>query len=535
MNYTTFFLLLSFSLALAGRQFSSQSKTSRPVIFFLDSSGERNEPYYLTRCAVESAAHHNPNHQVIVYSNGFATQSWADISPNIQVLPFEPLSWMENEPTLAPMKAWYESKAAHEGFVLNNIADAVRLVLLYLHGGTYFDTDVLSIKPLSHFNLGGHSSRQNIVAWQYEPEDLKALPFEEELQINVATLINFQPFLPFLRTMMKSFVQEFSPNQWGFQGPGLITRVYKNIGTHANKNERRDITLLEKDTVNLVGWNQVNQFFWDVRVGSKGEQLLAKIQRESTLVHVWGSQIGKQLPFIQNNDILSHLYSMACPISYEKYFLNRPSPPFPANLFKNEIAATTTAETTETIETNRLHQIILNNTKIVMLYPTIGMQLKGGNELFNMLFRTKLELDAQVVFGKLNRANGTLTTLQSSKLVDEMNRYLQDDVVLCFGIPNEMKRCRSTTLESNFGHTLQSGYHTIYAWLETKKITHTSKLVASTVVSSPTSMMAVTSVVVDFQQFKIFEQQNIHVQLKGKSHNNIPRKIMNSVSNGVHK
>ena len=118
MYYTTFFFLLSFSLAFAGRHFPSQSKTSRPVIFFLDSSGERNEPYYLTRCAVESAAHHNPNHQVIVYSNGFATQSWADISPNIQVLPFEPLSWMENEPTLAPMKAWYVSKAAEEGFVL---------------------------------------------------------------------------------------------------------------------------------------------------------------------------------------------------------------------------------------------------------------------------------------------------------------------------------------------------------------------------------------------------------------------------------
>jgi hypothetical protein len=511
-------LLILFLVSLLFTRGKLFNGSKRPIIFFLDTSGERDEPFFLTRCAVASAAHHNPEHQVIVYSNGFAAQTWSDISPNIHILPFEPLVWMKKQPKLSQLKNWFQSKESKQGFALNNIADAMRLVLLYLHGGTYFDTDILSIKPLS--NLGNH---QNVVAWQYEHNDLNFLKGDVKRQINVATLINFEQSFSFISTMLERFVKELDPRKWGHQGPGLITRVYMD----ANERVKKKIKLLEKNTVNLVGWNEVHKFFWGVKDGTKGAEILRSLKRYSTLVHLWGSQVGKQLPFVKNNHVLSHLYSLACPVTYEKYFLTRSPPTFPTSLIKNIVVspdhmknpgdeiAVSTSETNGMININtlkRFHNIVLNNTKIIIKYPTVGLQVCVEDEMYNMVFSTQLELNAETV---LQKAGYLLNIEKSNELLQEMNRYLRDDVLMCFGIPNELRRCRATTSQHNFGHILQPGHYLIYAWLETKE--HRSaelKEAPIALVSSPTSMMAVTYIIVCFHYLKMMEQEQLIQQVK---------------------
>ena len=251
------------------------STTTRPVIFFLDSSGERNEPYFLTLCAVESAALQNPGHDIHVYSNAFDTQTWSHVSSHVKVLPFEPLVWMGSDTDARDfdaMRHWYLSDASAKGFAINNLADAMRLVLLYKHGGTYLDTDVLSLKPLSSLDW-----QENILAYQNEEEDLK-LSQEAELTINVATMVNFLPRNDLIKDMIATFVKEFQADRWGWQGPQLITRVYK-------KGAYSGVTVLQKYTLNPVGWHQVDLLFETANDGD-GAQLWRDVSSRSTLVHL---------------------------------------------------------------------------------------------------------------------------------------------------------------------------------------------------------------------------------------------------------
>ena len=42
----------------------------------------------------------------------------------------------------------WESQISGRGFSLNNMSNVLRIVLLLKFGGTYFDSDVISVRPL---------------------------------------------------------------------------------------------------------------------------------------------------------------------------------------------------------------------------------------------------------------------------------------------------------------------------------------------------------------------------------------------------
>ena len=43
---------------------------------------------------------------------------------------------------------WREGVIMSKGHILNNISDIIRAILLWRFGGTYFDSDVISVKPI---------------------------------------------------------------------------------------------------------------------------------------------------------------------------------------------------------------------------------------------------------------------------------------------------------------------------------------------------------------------------------------------------
>ena len=472
------------------------SAITRPVIFFLDSSGDRNEPYFLTLCAVESAALQNPGHDVHVYSNAFDTQTWSHISSHIKVLPFEPLIWMGSEASARDfdaMRQWYLSDASAKGFAINNIANAMRLVLLYKHGGTYLDTDVLSLKPLS--SLGW---QENILAYQNEEEDLK-LSREIELTINVATMVNFLPRADLIKDMIATFVKEFQADLWGWQGPQLVTRVYK-------KGAYSDVTVLRKYTLNPVGWHQVDLLFKSANDGD-GARLWRDISSRSTLVHFWGSLISEQLPYTRDDSIVAQLYRETCPVFYASHFEKRPqlSSLFPSALIRGTRTQTRPDATTITAH---LHGLILLHTRIEVSHPRVGQQLSSidWKEIPQMLYAVTLKLDVESVVAE----TGDVNYRPPNRIMEnEMRRILAEDFLVCIGVLNEMKICRPfsedntvTKQDYPFGHVLSPGYHVIFTWLETRQRGIRRML-------SPMSMMAITSVSVNFENIKITAQGEV--------------------------
>ena len=49
---------------------------------------------------------------------------------------------------------WSKGVITTIGYYLNNISDAVRVIVLWRFGGTYLDSDIISVKPLPSQHQG---------------------------------------------------------------------------------------------------------------------------------------------------------------------------------------------------------------------------------------------------------------------------------------------------------------------------------------------------------------------------------------------
>ena len=49
---------------------------------------------------------------------------------------------------------WSKGAITTTGFYLNNISDALRVIVLWRFGGTYLDSDIISVKPVPSEHQG---------------------------------------------------------------------------------------------------------------------------------------------------------------------------------------------------------------------------------------------------------------------------------------------------------------------------------------------------------------------------------------------
>ena len=207
------------SLLLVAAAGNDQGGAGRGI-FFLDVSGEHSRPPILTRCAVESAHRHNPFEPITVYSDGYGPGAFSPTHVAIRPLRLytdgaaATLSATPPDAQLHVLRQWLQtSEEPNDGYVYNNLADALRLALLYRSGGTNFDTDVISLRPLAE--LGGAT---NVVGWENEGTDLGERIGLTDLMVNNAAMLRFRPRTAFLRRAAERFVAEFNATRWGWQG-----------------------------------------------------------------------------------------------------------------------------------------------------------------------------------------------------------------------------------------------------------------------------------------------------------------------------
>ncbi|CAL4200695.1 unnamed protein product, partial [Meganyctiphanes norvegica] len=89
-----------------------------------------------------------------------------------------------------------------------NLADAVRLLLVYRHGGVYMDSDFVSLRPLpSLTNWLGRQDESTIAAGAF----------------------HFVKDHIFMKKSIVDFLENFDGEAWANNGPGVITRVLKKL------------------------------------------------------------------------------------------------------------------------------------------------------------------------------------------------------------------------------------------------------------------------------------------------------------------
>ncbi|NXP24347.1 A4GAT galactosyltransferase, partial [Scytalopus superciliaris] len=278
----------------------SGSTLSNRNVFFVETSKQTN-PGYLFSCSVESAARTHPERSVVVLLGGLENGSsslpkhWAfsllSSFPNVQIRPLDLLELFSG----TPLKKWYSWPLRHlEPYLLPVLSDACRLVLMWKYGGIYLDTDFIVLRNL-----------QNLT---------NALGIQDDELLNGAFL-SFKPKNEFMELCMKDFVKNYNASIWGYQGPRLLTRVFKewcSIRT-VQSMSCKGVRALAPEVVYPIPWQNWQKLFEPISALD-----FHKLLKNTYAVHIWNKLSRGTRLEIPSQALLAQLYSQFCPATYAK-------------------------------------------------------------------------------------------------------------------------------------------------------------------------------------------------------------------------
>ena len=130
---------------------------NRRYIWFLETSNATQSFSATQLCAFESAARAHPNSDVNVLKVSSSLtflptgKQLLEELGNLHFLHIDVSDYMSG----TPLQTWYDDTFRSKGkagteaeYAVNNLSNALRLLLLYQHGGVYFDSDVIVQKSL---------------------------------------------------------------------------------------------------------------------------------------------------------------------------------------------------------------------------------------------------------------------------------------------------------------------------------------------------------------------------------------------------
>jgi len=257
-------LVLVLALVLPIVQVSAGEETTsaygcaqRKSIFFL-ALGEDGAATNNTICSIRSACYLNPSLGVYVYGESPEMEralKWVrerGCPSNLFYVPLDETSILAHTP-LEMLHNNTRRNLTTGPYHLNNRANALRLALLYKRGGAYLDTDMVSLRPLSHLPCEALGAQSTVFS--------AARNMTVATKMNTAAMV-FNAKSPYLLKCMKSFVADFQPYTWAYQGPHLVSRLY--FRNYESAEGVRDVLVLRKEVFYPVGVDtnkQVKPFF----------------------------------------------------------------------------------------------------------------------------------------------------------------------------------------------------------------------------------------------------------------------------------
>ncbi|XP_031353901.1 lactosylceramide 4-alpha-galactosyltransferase-like isoform X2 [Photinus pyralis] len=155
-------------------------------------------------------------------------------------------------------------------YARSHASDVLRYLSLWKYGGIYLDLDVIVIKPLQDLpaNYAGSESENNVAAG----------------------VINFSPDgrgHGFAQRCLEDLRRNFRGKDWGYNGPGVITRLLKNLcgvkkAKDMLKKDCRGFKVYPPEAFYPVEW-----WNWKMYFDSKYNEKMLNITRNSYVIHVW--------------------------------------------------------------------------------------------------------------------------------------------------------------------------------------------------------------------------------------------------------
>lgn len=265
-------------------------------------------------CAVESAAKLHPDHDVYLLftSTGQIDEDNEDNNKLINALRNYPniyLLHLNFTRYIKDTRIEFLYKNGHlkySAYARSHASDLLRYLTLYKYGGIYMDLDVIVIKPLTDLskNFAGAESKKNVAA-------------------GVLRFTSKDKGHDYLNMCLDDLKNNFDGNNWGNNGPGVITRLTKNLCKSNNINDiiNKDcdsFKIYPKEIFYPIEWQNWS-FYFDVnRINH-----VMKLCENSYTIHVW-NQLSNKYKIPVNVDVPYTIFAKKfCPKVFstcEKYF-----------------------------------------------------------------------------------------------------------------------------------------------------------------------------------------------------------------------
>ncbi|PRQ42984.1 putative lactosylceramide 4-alpha-galactosyltransferase [Rosa chinensis] len=184
-----------------------------------------------------------------------------------------------------------------------NLSNLIRLAILYKYGGVYLDTDFIILKDFSGLRnaVGAQSIDSESKNWT---------------RLNGAVMI-FDIQHPLLRDFLYEFASTFNGNKWGHNGPYLVSRVIKKVGSTPGYN----LTVLPPEAFYPVDWNRIWRLYRKPKKDLESrwvERILNELNEgETYAVHLWNKR--SRALAIEEGSVMARLISEHCVICQDIY------------------------------------------------------------------------------------------------------------------------------------------------------------------------------------------------------------------------
>lgn len=288
---STFGLLISKRRVFSGRwRFLDNTLPHESnAIWFVESSNETSLNGRQA-CAIESAALRNPSSPVVLLTTG-------QLSPGdgyyqaLQSLPnFRAFNVnLSDVFSDTPLEAWYHSRNWTSGpYRIEDLSDGVRLAVLWKHGGTYLDLDIIVMKSLS---------------------DLRnSVMFEVTGQLTNSALF-FDREHPFVEKALRRCAREYNSSLWGSCGPSLLGRMYYAWN---NLPSGGLVKFLGRESFFAVGYGAWMSFFEPSKTG-----WVFEVVAPSYGVHLWNKLSHGVRAVVGSGSAIDVLARFNCPRVYD--------------------------------------------------------------------------------------------------------------------------------------------------------------------------------------------------------------------------
>ena len=199
-----------------------------------------------------------------------------------------------------PLREWYDSpELASSYFRQQNIANAFRLAAVYKSDGMYLDLDII---PLNQALFDA-----DLASISKQCEESKC---GHEFFLNNAFL-SFPVHDTFLKEVMQAFVAEYNGNIWGWNGPRLMSSLYKRLLCDTSEG------LLDCHKLKILPHEQLAPFDWDEIMPVLGSQPdeaypLLVDNPQILAIHAYHNVWGRTC--IPQNSVFHNIMSDHCPI-----------------------------------------------------------------------------------------------------------------------------------------------------------------------------------------------------------------------------